>query len=211
MTNGELPLILRRRRVTTFRGRGAIYNWLRAQRQAIAPLLEQGMATWPALCAEMARHGVADRDGKAPSPNAAVRVWQRVCRDLEESAAAEAAKPRRVGAIPPSRMPKDWKPAELRQPAAGRPEVAALPTPTPTGVPALAAPPRLPAALAADPMSKEARLALVPPGMPEWTAPQGDFVQPGMSPEMQAKMLRLEAQARQIDRHFGPPIKRRED
>ena len=60
-----------------------------------------------------------------------------------------------------------------------------------------------------DPMSKEARLALVPPGMPDWTAPRGDFVRPDQPPEVQAKLLKAEARMRQMDRHFGPPIKGR--
>jgi hypothetical protein len=59
-------------------------------------------------------------------------------------------------------------------------------------------------------MSKEARLALVPPGMPAWTAPEGRFVDPNDPPDVQQEFLKLEATLRQVDRYLGPPIKRRD-
>ena len=86
--------VIRRRKVKAFRARGDIYNWLRAHAAEVTRRLASGEMTWPTLCTEMARHGVVDRDQKEPTPNAAIRVWQRVTRDLEENGEAEAAKPR---------------------------------------------------------------------------------------------------------------------
>ncbi len=48
---------IRRRKVKAFRARGEIYNWLRSHAKDVGPLLERGEITWPALCAEMLRHG----------------------------------------------------------------------------------------------------------------------------------------------------------
>ena len=110
--------VIRRRKVKAFRARGDIYNWLRAHSAEVTRRLASGEMTWPTLCAEMARHGVVDRDQKEPTPNAAIRVWQRVTRDLEENGEAEAAKPRPARTNLPSRMPKDWRPQELTPPAA---------------------------------------------------------------------------------------------
>lgn len=111
------PLHLRRRRVIAFRGRGPIYNWLRAHHGHIVPMMKTGTATWPALCEEMSRHGVVSRDGSPPSTRAASKAWQTVCRDLQEDERAKAAQPKRVGVTAPSRISKDWRPSGFRQPA----------------------------------------------------------------------------------------------
>src|SRR5262245_2374146 len=102
------PLHLRRRRVIAFRGRGLIYNWLRAHHGIIAPMMKEGTATWPGLCEEMGRHGVVSRDGSVPSSRAASKAWQTVCRDLQAAERAQTAQPKHVGATPPSRISKDW-------------------------------------------------------------------------------------------------------
>ncbi len=99
-------LSIRKRKLPAFRGRGAIYCWLRVHAGKIAPRLDSGEYTWPALCAEMVRHGVSGRDGEAPTPNAAMRVWHRVVKDME--AAGEVEPPRRR--LHPSRLPRDWRP-----------------------------------------------------------------------------------------------------
>ena len=117
MNTTEQPLRFRHRRVVAFRRRGPIYNWLRAHHGDITPKVKEGSATWPALCEEMARHGVVSRDGLAPSPTAAVKAWRRVCRDLEEAARERGTQPRRVGATPPAHMSKDWRPSGFRSPA----------------------------------------------------------------------------------------------
>ena len=113
MSNTTKPPNLRRRRITPFRNRGPIYNWLRAHHRAIHPMIEAGRTTWPLLCEEMVRHGVVDRSGSEPSTRAASKAWQTVCRDLEEIREAEAAKPYVARSKPPSRLPKDWRPQEF--------------------------------------------------------------------------------------------------
>ena len=117
--------VICRRKVKAFRVRGDIYNWLRAHAAEVTRRLASGEMTWPTLCTEMARHGVVDRDHKEPTPNAAIRVWQRVIRDLEENGGAEAAKPRPARNNLPSRMPKDWRPQELTPSALAGPAAGA--------------------------------------------------------------------------------------
>ena len=117
MTGASPTLTLRKRRLTAYRGRGAIYNWLRAHHPTVAARLTRGEATWPALCAEMVRHGVAGRQGEPPTPKAAAKVWRRVCRDLDAEPAAPRhtpdQTPSRPGVVYPSRIPADWRPQEL--------------------------------------------------------------------------------------------------
>ena len=102
----------RKRRLQAYRGRGDVYAWLRAHCHQVAERLAGGNVSWTSIAAEMARHRVMGREGGAPTPNAVLRVWQRVCRDLEtlgESPAERRARPK-----PPSRFPKDWKPEAFR-------------------------------------------------------------------------------------------------
>jgi len=155
----------------------------------------------------MHRHGVTTREGGTPTVKAVSKAWQSVCRDIKELTEA----PRRVGATPPSRLPKDWKPEAFRLQTSTQAPPAARSSPPALGPGLSVAGPMDTSRAGADPMSKEARAALVPAGMPAWTAPQGDFVKPDQSPQVQAKLLRLEAQFRQADRYLGPPMKRREE
>ena len=118
----KLPL-LRQRRITAFRGRGSIYNWLRAHHRAIKEMMDGGRTVWPFVCEEMARHGVLARGGLEPSTRAASKAWQTVCRDLEANGEAEAALPRVARSKPPSRLPKEWRPQEIT-PATSQPALA---------------------------------------------------------------------------------------
>jgi hypothetical protein len=104
--------VLRKRKIAAFRGRGAVYSWLRAHAPYLRPRLDSGELTWSVICAEIVRHGVAGRAESVPTPNAVLRVWQRVSRDLEAE-----NKPRRVGATPPAHMSKDWRPSGFQSPA----------------------------------------------------------------------------------------------
>ena len=93
-------------------------GWVRARRPG------------PFIAVEMGRHGVAGRDGEAPSANAVLRVWQRVCRDMEtlgETPGRPLERPK-----PPSRFPKGWTPpvvssSEIPVPAYLRPPATAVP------------------------------------------------------------------------------------
>jgi len=98
--------LFRKKRLKPFRGRGEVYSWLRAHYREIAARLASGEASWTTLCAEMVRHGLTGRRGESPTPKAAPKVWQRVCRDLEGVAAAALPARRK----PPSKVSRDWRP-----------------------------------------------------------------------------------------------------
>jgi len=104
--------LFRKKRLKPYRGRGEIYSWLRAHHREIAARLASGEASWTTLCGEMVRHGLTGRRGESPAPKAAPKVWQRVCRDLEEVTAAALPKQRK----PPSKVSRDWRP-QLALPA----------------------------------------------------------------------------------------------
>lgn len=137
---------IRKKRLQAYRGRGDIYAWLRTHCHTVAERLASGETSWTLMADEMSRHGVAGRDGGAPKPNAVLRVWQRVCRDMAasgETPGQKANQPR-----PPSRFPKDWSPKVVREqdipvPAYLRPAGAEVPPylRPPSTLPAISAPP----------------------------------------------------------------------
>ena len=186
--------------------RSSLFWWLVDHHDEIVQASQGRRLQWEALSKRFAEAGLTDLSGKPATPHTARITWQRVRRMVAEARERQAAAaPRRVGSVMPSRVPKDWRPplVEIRR---EQPMAAAVPAP-----PSLPAPAD-PAALAAsDPMSEEARLALVPPGMPDWLAPEGRFVSPDDPPEVVAKLLKIEAQLNQSDMHYGPPIKRRRE
>ena len=116
MSDATHFLNIRQRRVIPYRRHGPIYNWLRAHHDAIAPLFADETATWAVICQEMLRQGVTSRDGLAPSTRAASKAWQAVVRDVAGEGKRKPETAERVGAVPPSRLPKHWRPAEVKAP-----------------------------------------------------------------------------------------------
>ena len=98
--------------------RGYVYSWLRAYYSQVAAGLESGEQSWPSLVEAMARDGVTGRDGGKLTANAALKVWRRVCRDVDADAVA------RAGAAPkpkyPSRISPNWRP-QVVEPLPGSP------------------------------------------------------------------------------------------
>ena len=78
---------------------------------------------WKGVCAEAAAHGLTDAEGKSPSEATARQTWRRARQAVAEGRQRESAAPSRVGAKPPSRLSKEWRPQELT-PAAHPPAVA---------------------------------------------------------------------------------------
>jgi len=190
--------------------RSPLFWWMVENHDRIAAS-SRGRISWKGVCSEAAARGLTDANGNPPSMRTARETWRKARSLVAAEREREATTPRRVGATPPSRLPKDWKPEAFRLQASTQAPPAARSSPPAFGPGLPVAGPMETSGAGADPMSKEARAALVPAGMPAWTAPQGDFVKPDQSPQVQAKLLRLEAQFRQADRYFGPPMKRREE
>jgi len=88
-----------------------VYAWLRAYHHEVAGALARQEQSWASLVADMALDGLTGRRGKCLTANAALRVWQRVCRDVE--AEAISLPPKRIS---PSRMSPDWRPTVVPPP-----------------------------------------------------------------------------------------------
>jgi hypothetical protein len=118
MSDADSSKRFRKRRVRQFARRGYVYSWLRAYYSQVATGLESGEQSWPSLVAAMARDGVTGRDGGKLTANAALKVWRRVCRDVDADAVA------RAGAAPkpkyPSRISPNWRP-QVVEPLPGSP------------------------------------------------------------------------------------------
>jgi len=139
MTQAAIPRLFRKRRVRGYVARGAVYCWLRAYHIDVAASLAREEHSWAALVAEMAIDGVKGRGGHELTGNAALRVWQRVRRDVEAGAEVEATKAQPIGGKYPSRISPEWRPQPVPPPPI-------LPPP-----PALIAPPSVPSVPAAAP------------------------------------------------------------
>lgn len=182
--------------ITQSNDRSSLFWWLVEHHDEIAEASQGRRLRWSALCTCFQEAGLTDLNGRAASPETARRTWLRVRQmvfEARERQAADALCPRRVGAVPPSRLPATWKPDSLAQPRrAGLPTIVrpAQPFPTP--------PPHPPGASVAQ-------------GMRTAGAAEGVLIDPDDPPEVQAKLLKLEAQLRRADRYLGPPMKRRTD
>jgi hypothetical protein len=111
-TNGSR--LFRKRRVHQYARRGCVYSWLRAYYSQVSAALETGEQSWPSLVEAMARDGVTGRNGAQLTANAALKVWRRVCRDVDAAAVG------RAGAAPkrkyPSRISPNWRPQVVEPP-----------------------------------------------------------------------------------------------
>jgi hypothetical protein len=102
----------RKKRLQAYRGRGDIYAWLRTHCHTVAERLAADQTSWVFIAEEMIRHGVSGRSGEAPTANAVLRVWKRVCRDMETTGERPGVKTSRLP--PPSRYP-EWSPPVLSE------------------------------------------------------------------------------------------------
>lgn len=176
------------REITRSGESSTLFWWLVNHHDEIAEAAEGRRLRWDALCAQFDAAGLTDLKGKTASPATARRTWFRVremVADARERQAAAAAQPRRVGATPPSRISKDWRPSGFRQSAqpGGQADVRA-------GSPAVA-----PATWGVQSTR---------------SAPQSALISPDDPPEVQEKLLKIEARLQQADWFLGQS-KRRTD
>lgn len=179
--------------ITRSSDRSSLFWWLVEHHDEIAEATQGRRLRWSALCARFEEAGLTDLKGRAASPETARRTWLRVRQmvsEARERQAADVLRPRRVGVMPPSRLPATWKPDSLAQSWG-----AGLPANAPPAQPFPTQPPHPPAAQA----------------MQTAPAAQSILVDPDDPPEVQEKLLKLEAQLRRADRYLGPPMKRRTD
>lgn len=105
--------------------RSPLFWWMVDNHDQMLSAARDRPISWDAFAGEAARLGLTDTKGQPPTPRNARETWiqaRRAVAKERERQAAEAAKPR-VGAIPPSRIPHDWRPEEV---VVGRTQSAAL-------------------------------------------------------------------------------------
>ncbi|MGH7122004.1 MAG: hypothetical protein ACREFP_23925 [Acetobacteraceae bacterium] len=116
MSDASVGRLFRKRRLRRYARHGNIYAWLRTYHDQLADALAKGEQSWSSLVAEMGRDGVVGRDGQRLTPNAALKVWRRVCRDVASLRQAPSARP---GSVYPSRMQKNARPIPMASPQGG--------------------------------------------------------------------------------------------
>ncbi|MEO8713918.1 MAG: hypothetical protein ABI369_02790 [Acetobacteraceae bacterium] len=186
--------------ITRSGDRSTLFWWLVDHHDEIAHAADGRRLQWNALCAHFAAAGLTDLSGKPASPATARRTWFRVremVAEARERQAAAAAQPHRIGATPPSRVSKDWRPSGFRQPEQSVGDLTAQSS-------AAQARPAPPFAAARLPASATT-------GAPATrSAPSGTLISPDDPPEVQEQLSKLEARLQQADWFLGQS-KRRTD
>ena len=113
MSDANGSRLFRKRRVHQYARRGYVYSWLRAYYSQVAAALETGEQSWPSLVEAMARDGVTGRNGAQLTANAALKVWRRVCRDIDAAVGRAGAAAKRKY---PSRISPNWRPQVVEPP-----------------------------------------------------------------------------------------------
>jgi len=109
---GDILKIMQQR---PFRGRGAVYRWLRENHQEVMQGFASTHAPWDTVVASMIRDGVTGQRGALPNRKAAAKVWDRVCRDIKADA-IELRTGIPQHKVQPSRLPATWRPQAATPP-----------------------------------------------------------------------------------------------
>jgi hypothetical protein len=134
------------REITQSADRSSLFWWMVEHHDELKTTASGRRLQWAALCTRFAELSLTDINGKPASPRTARETWLRARRAAEDANRRLAVKPpARVGAVYPSRIPKEWRPTVV-------PPIA--PSPAGAGIPAPVAKPGVPArAPALDPRS----------------------------------------------------------
>lgn len=109
MTKRKPGDILKSMQQHPYRGRGAVYRWLRLNHQEVMDGFALTAAPWDTVVTSMIRDGITGQRGALPNRNAVAKVWERVCRDIRSDAIElRTGIPQRKHQ--PSRMSATWRP-----------------------------------------------------------------------------------------------------
>ena len=142
------------REITQSADRSSLFWWMVEHHDKLKTTAAGRRLQWAALCTRFAELSLTDINGKPASPRTARETWLHARRAVEDANRRLAVKPpARVGAVYPSRIPKEWRPTVV-------PPIA--PSPAGAGIPAPVAKPGVPArAPALDPPLTEEEEARV--------------------------------------------------
>ena len=104
--------------------RSSLFWWMVEHHDEVVTAANGRRMQWRRLCVRFAELGLTDRTGKPATEKIARLTWFRARQEVVRVRELSAAAPSQPGAVFPSRMPKDWKPADYREPSAPQPPVA---------------------------------------------------------------------------------------
>ena len=108
--------------------RSSLFWWMVEHHDELKTTASGRRLQWAALCTRFAELSLTDINGKPASPRTARETWLRARRAVEEANRRLAAKPpARVGAVYPSRIPKEWRPTVVPPMRRRRPAGAGIP------------------------------------------------------------------------------------
>jgi hypothetical protein len=110
MSEPKRQRLTRKRKLTTWSGRGEIYAWLRAHYGQIKKHKVGDDRPWAELLLDMRADLASSMPAERIALNNVLNTWKRVCRDLDDSAPENRFKNY------PSRIPKDWRPSGYSDP-----------------------------------------------------------------------------------------------
>lgn len=104
------------REITQSADRSSLFWWMVKHHDELKTTASGRRLQWAALCTRFAELSLTDINGKPASPRTARETWLRVRRAVEEANRRLAAKPpSRVGAVYPSRIPRNGGPRLCHQ------------------------------------------------------------------------------------------------
>lgn len=185
--------------------RSPLFRWMVEHHDELVEASRRDGIHWASFCAEAAKRGLTDTQGRPPTTDNARKTWERVRRVVQKARAEAAAKPPKP--IYPSRTPKGWMPPGIAAAiAAGNPAVEeARPSSISGGNGPAASPERGFAVRSSVPPPP------IPTAKPAPDEPLSRYARPDDSPEVKAAFASIEAQLDKADWYLmaGKPRKRR--
>lgn len=182
--------------------RSPLFRWMVEHHDELVEASGRDGIHWASFCAQAAKRGLTDTQGRPPTADNARKTWERARRAVRKARAEAAAggpKP-----IYPSRTPKGWVPPGIAAAiAAGNPAVEGV-RPVGAGAEASAGTAVVPRAPPAPP---------VPPARAEGKLPFSRLADPDDPPEVHAAYAELEEQFDKADWYLmaGSSKKRRRE
>jgi len=94
--------------------KSSLFRWMVKHHDEVTKRWAGGKIDWRTFCEELAQLGKTDATGKPASEVTARKTWQRARKEVAAGRAAEAATP--APRVNPSRIDKNWRPANAPPP-----------------------------------------------------------------------------------------------
>lgn len=105
-------------------GRSAAFKWLHDRHKELAQVIGRDRPGWATIQEHVHAAGVLGKNGQKLSVVSLIQIWERVCRDVEQQAAAKPTMRRSSRCSPKAKHP----PKEIETPAMRTPQVGNSPS-----------------------------------------------------------------------------------